>query len=116
MQPPAEHGEIRPRLRAALKVAMQQHDADAIAALRSAAAAIDNAEAIERPEPSTPRVGLGAGEATRKELSASEVMRIVRAEIAERISAAEGYERAGRHDAGRHLRAQADAILRAVAS
>lgn len=95
---------------------MQKRDADAIAALRSAAAAIDNAQAVERPEPRKPRVGLGAGEATRKQLGRAEVMKIVHAEVAERISAAEGYEQAGRADAARHLRAQADAIMRAIAS
>lgn len=95
---------------------MQERDADATAALQSAVAAIDNAEAIERPESGKPRVGLGAGEATRKELTPSEMRNILNAEIAERISAAEGYERAGRDDAGRRLRAQADAITRAITS
>ena len=95
---------------------MQKRDADAIAALRSAVAAIDNAQAIERPEPRKPRIGLGAGEATRKQLTGAEVMKLVHAEVAERISAAEGYEQAGRPDAGRHLRAQAEAIMRAIAS
>lgn len=98
------------RLRNALTVAMGERNADAVAALKSTLAAIANAEAVDAPVTSTPRLGLGAGEAPRRALSEDEAVQIIRAEIAERASAAKEYERLGQTEAAGRLRAQAAAL------
>jgi uncharacterized protein YqeY len=98
---------------------MKARDHVALAALRSALAAIDNAEAVARPRAPEPRggviakaaAGLGAGEAVRLELSDSQITDIVRAEVADRRLAATGYERAGRPDDAARLMAEADVLM-----
>jgi uncharacterized protein len=112
-------GTLRERLRAALPAAMKARDAAAVAALRSALAAVDNAEAVEAAPPPTAAthpdlagttVGVGATEAGRRDLEEAEVERLVRAEVTDRRAAAQAYERAGRHDRARRLRAEADVL------
>jgi uncharacterized protein YqeY len=112
--------DLRSRLQQGLKVAMKSQDRVAIAGLRSALSAIANAEAVdvEHAPTSTGSAiagaisGVGAGEALRRELSPEEVAAVVAAEIAERRSSADEYERLGQaEDAGR-LRVEAD-VLRA---
>ncbi len=88
---------LRERLRAALPVAMKARDRNATAALRSALAAIDNAEAVEASDIragaiENSAVGLGAAERPRRALTESEIADIVRAEINERLTAAAEYE------------------------
>ena len=102
--------DLRERLREALTSAMKEQDTVAAAAFRSTLAAIANAEAIEAPAKVAPRIGLGAGESARKELSDNELTGIVRAEMAERMSAAMKYEQLGRHAHARRLRAEAAAL------
>ena len=102
--------EARQRLRDALTEALVERDAPALAAIRSALAAIANAEAVEHSGPAKPKLGVGAGEAARRELSTEEVLEILRAEIGERTSAAAEYEKLGRREAAIRLRAEA-AIL-----
>ena len=102
--------DLRERLREALTAAMKDRDTVAVAAFRSTLAAIANAEAIDDPIKSTPRLGVGAGESARKELSGDDLVRIVHAEVAERIAAAVEYERLGRHEPARRLRAEAAAL------
>jgi uncharacterized protein YqeY len=108
---------LHARLRGALPPALKARDRVAVAALRSALAAIDNAQAVEAPP--APRsggvvagavAGLGAGEAPRRELSEGQIVAIVRAEVAERLAAAADYERAGRADAAGRLTAEADVL------
>ncbi|MGW4241591.1 hypothetical protein [Nocardia sp. NPDC004722] len=88
---------LRERLRAALPVAMKARDRAATAALRSALAAIDNAEAVDGSEvragaiENSP-VGLGSAEVARRHLSESDIDAIVRTEIADRLTAAEQYD------------------------
>jgi uncharacterized protein YqeY len=113
---------LRARLRAALPAAMKARDRAAVAALRSALAAIDNAEAVApepEPEPvgddspiAKARVGLGAGEAARHELTDDDVAAIVRAEVAERLTSADEYDDHGRDERADRLRAEA-AVLQA---
>lgn len=106
---------LRDRLRAAVPAAMKSRDRRALAVLRSALAAIDNAEAVEIGDvragaiEASP-VGLGAAEVARRELTAAEVAAIVRGEIAERRAAALGYEAAGRADKAAELAAEADVL------
>jgi uncharacterized protein YqeY len=108
---------LRQRLREALPVAMKARDRAATAALRATLAAIDNAEAV-RPDGDTPGslaieqlpIGVGATEVARRVLTAADVERIVRDEVAEREAAAGEYERAGRTDRAEQLRAEARAL------
>jgi uncharacterized protein YqeY len=99
--------ELVTRLRADLTAALGSGDRVAVAALRSALAAIGNAEAVDLttdagPAASPPaasehfagaRAGPGASEVTRKRLTVADVTRIVADEIAERQSAAAEYDR-----------------------
>jgi uncharacterized protein YqeY len=114
---------LRGRLREALGVAIKQRDRVAVAALRSALAAVENAEAVERGESVDRRlgieqipVGVGAAEVPRRELTELDVLGIVRAEIADRESAALGYERAGRSARAERLREEISVLSRHVDS
>jgi hypothetical protein len=100
---------------------MKARDAAAVAALRSALAAIDNAEAVE-PAPGRSPVetghadlagtvaGLGAAEVERRHLQEAEVEQIVQAEVADRRAAADAYERADQAERAGRLRAEADVL------
>ncbi|HWD45875.1 MAG TPA: GatB/YqeY domain-containing protein [Actinomycetota bacterium] len=113
-------GGLRDRLRDGLPAAIKARDGVAVAALRSALAAIENAEAVA-PPPGSPTeathdrlagtvAGVGAAEAERRALSEAEVEEIARGEVDERRAAADAYERAGRADPARRLRAEADVL------
>lgn len=113
-EPPDAGPALSARLRRALPVALKARDQAAVAALRSALAAIDNAHAVEAPPaPRTGGVvagavsGLGAGDVPRRQLSDDDIAAIVRAEVADRRTAAEDYERAGQLDAAARLTAEA---------
>lgn len=113
---------MRDRLRSALPDAMKARDAVAVAALRSALAAIDNAEAVDPVQASPPDAGhhhlagtvggLGAAEVARRRLSATEMDDIVGAESADRHAAARDYERAGHHTHAERLRGEAAVLSR----
>ena len=114
-------GTLRGRLRDALPAAMKARDGAAVTALRSALAAIDNAEAVE-PAPGRSLLaaghadlagtvaGLGAAEVERRHLQEAEVEQIVQAEVADRRAAADAYERAGQAERAGRLRAEADVL------
>ena len=113
---------LRARLRAALSEAMKRRDAIATSALRSALAAIDNAEAVgltHAPAPSPSGTiagaigGLCAAEVPRRELGGDELAAILDAEINQRRVAADDYARRGAHDRAARLRAEADALAAA---
>lgn len=104
---------------------MKAGDRRSVGALRSALAAIDNAEAVHpeagggpgrRPAGGGPiagaATGLGATEVDRKVLTEEEVADVVRAEMTERTAAAAEYDRLGRSDRAAELRAEA-AVLAA---
>ncbi|TSE00189.1 hypothetical protein FOS14_10110 [Skermania sp. ID1734] len=94
---------------------MRERDRTALTALRSTLAAIDNAEAVDtatRAGAIEAAVGLGAAEVARRELSDAQVEAIVRAEIAERKTAASEYEGVGESARADALRAEA-AVLTA---
>jgi uncharacterized protein len=109
---------LRDRLRAALPPAMKARDRDAVAALRSALAAIENAEAVAPPPPARLQegviagatAGLGSGEAGRVDLSEDEVAAIVRAEVDERRAAAGDYALAGQSERAARPTAEADVL------
>ena len=117
---PAEH--VCAALRIELTTAMKQRDPDAVVALRTAIAAIENAQAIEVRD-----AGLGATmahmsragheaaqtELPRRELSDAQVDAIIRAQINERRQDARRYDALGQTEAATHLRAEAAALSRA---
>jgi uncharacterized protein YqeY len=98
---------LRERLRAALRAALKTRDPIATAALRSAVSAINNAEAVDRPHAPGPRLGVGAADVRRRELSANDIVEIIRDEVTDRDSAAADYERRGRTKEATRLRAEA---------
>ena len=106
---------LRDRLRAAVPAAMKARDRGTTSALRSALAAIDNAEAVELRDVRAGAIemspaGLGAAEVARRELTEAEAAAIVRGEVEERRAAAVAYEAAGRGDKAAELTAEADAL------
>jgi uncharacterized protein YqeY len=108
----------RQRLRESLRVALNARDSIAAAAFRSAMSAVDNAEAAGLSQEFAPtdgmiakaRLGVGSGEVPRRELSAQDVLEVVRAEVVDRTSAAAEYERLGRTEQARTLQAEATAL------
>ncbi len=110
---------VRERLGTALRLAMRGRDRVAVSALRSAIAAIGNAEAVPVEDApgagaiETALTGVGAADAPRRVLSEADVIAIVREEISERDEAAAELDGLGREDASEPLRAGAD-LLREV--
>jgi len=116
---------VRGRLGLALRAALRARDQAAMAALRSALAAIANAEAV-RPDGLPPATtssphfagaaaGPGAAEVARRVLTEADLTEIVRAEIAGRRQAAGQYRRAGHADRGTRLETEADVLTSALA-
>jgi uncharacterized protein len=91
---------------------MKARNRVAVGVLRSTLAAIENAEAVAPAETKglaieQSPIGAGAAEAERRVLSADDVTRIVRAEVADREEAAAEYDRAGHADRAAQLRDEA---------
>jgi uncharacterized protein len=112
---------MRDRLRHDLTAAMKARDAIAISALRSAIAAIDNAEAVDvRADGARPATsehiagateGAGSAEAPRRVLTQAEVEAVIRAQVDERVRTAEEYEALGRGEMAERLRGEARVLL-----
>ena len=110
--------DLRIRLRTELTRAMKHRDRLATAALRSAIAAIDSAEAV--PVAQTPSAeagpiagavaGLGTAEVPRRDLTARDVVAVIESEIAERRLAAVEIEEAGRPERAAELRREAETL------
>jgi uncharacterized protein YqeY len=119
---------MRASLRNDLTSALKARDRVAITALRSALAAIDNAEAVpldhtldagHPPDNVTGNehvagsaAGLGAAEAERRHLTEADLRSIVEDEVRERSVAAEEYEQFGRNKFAERLRAEAEVLSR----
>lgn len=108
---------LRARLREALRAGMKSRDRVAVTALRSALAAVDNAEAVQTAAPAyqSPAieespVGVGVGDVERRVLTEADVMEIVRGEMTDREAAAADYDAAGRPDRAKSLRAEAQVL------
>jgi uncharacterized protein YqeY len=103
---------------AALTDAMRARDRDAVSALRSALAAVANAEAV--PIDTVPgagaaesaAVGVGAADAPRRELGEDDVRSVLAAEVAEHDRAARHLAEVGRPDEGRRVAAQSEVLRR----
>jgi uncharacterized protein len=109
---------MREDLRNALPTAMRARDKIAVSALRSALAALDNAEAVAGETPTETSsahvagavVGLGAAEVARRELSAADIAAVLEQEIAERLDAADQAVHHGQHEHAERLRAEAQIL------
>ena len=117
-----ESDDLRTHLRRQLSTAVREQDRPAVSALRSALAALDNAEAVQPGEGFQPEVsqhvaggvaGLGAAEVERQVLDAESQRAIVKAEIESRLTAAMTYEQHGQSARAAELRLGAD-VLAAV--
>lgn len=118
-----ENAGVRARLSQALRDALRSRDQATTSALRSALAAIANAEAVDASaQPAGPpgsehfagaATGLGAAEVARKELTEAAMRAIVRAEIADRETAVGQYLSGGHADRADRLRAEIT-VLEAV--
>lgn len=117
---------MRSDLRRDLTAALKARDRVTIAALRSALAAIDNAEAVPTATGAIDSttgtehvagaaLGLGAAEADRRELTETDVRSIIEVEVADRTTAAAEYDRLGRTDRAAQLRAEAEVLGRYLA-
>lgn len=109
---------VRDDLRRSLTAAMKARDPVTVAALRSALAAIDNAEAADittAPAAQPGHIaggvaGLGSGEVPRRTLTDADMHTVVRHVIDERARAAAQYETLGRHEEAAHVRAEINAL------
>ena len=111
---------MQAELRRDLVRAIRSRDEVAVAALRSALAALANAEAVdaaqarlavaEGPTIAGSLVGVGAAEVDRRELAPADVAAILRAEVAERIEAAADYRRRGHDDRAARLEEEAEVL------
>jgi len=118
---PMTSSPLRSAMRDALTVAMKDRNRLATSALRSALAAIDNAEAVDvsLAPPEQPGViaggvvGLGAGEVARRTITDDDVRTILRDAITEREAAAAQYEELRRQDDAVRLRTEV-AVLAAL--
>jgi len=110
--------DLRALLQSALLPAMRAGDGDTVAVVRSALAALANAEAVP-VEPRGPladgpiagaATGVGSTEAPRRTLTPQEVRAVVEGERQERIRAAEESEAGGLGEYAARLRMQAAAL------
>lgn len=107
--------EVRDRMRDALGAAMRARDKPVAKALRSALAAIDNAESAGISDTRSagaiedaPR--LGTADVARRHLDTAQIEAIVRAEITERRTAADEYEGLGQPHRAAELRREAEVL------
>jgi uncharacterized protein len=99
-------------MQTALRAAMKKQDRVAVNAIRSALAAMANAEAVDESlaPPAEPGTiaggvqGLGRGEVPRKTITEHDARDIVQEAIAERQRAAAQYDELNRHDDAGRLR------------
>lgn len=105
-------------MRADLGVAMKARNSRAISALRTAIAAIDNAESVDSTAATAPTsahiagatIGLGTAEVPRRSLSPAQVHAILLAQIDDRSAEADRYETLGQIEAAEGLRGEAQII------
>lgn len=110
---------LRASLRQGLTTAMKARDAEAMAALRTAIAAIDNAEAVDVSDTRQPTTsahiagassGAGSAEAARRQLDSAAVRGILRDQVDEQTREADRRDELGQADAAQRLRRRAEVI------
>ena len=108
----------RTTLREALLAARKERDATRVSVLRSALSAIDNAETPDGAEVDAPAssaiaggvAGLAAAEVARRELSDAQIRNLLRAEVDERLTAAQQFTSGGHPERAAMLRAEATVL------
>jgi uncharacterized protein YqeY len=113
---------LRSAMQTALSAAMKNQDRVAVNAIRSALAAITNAEAVDEShapaaEPGTIAggvSGLGRGEVPRRTITEHDARQIVKKVVAERQEAATQYDELNRHDDASRLRQEIAVLERFV--
>lgn len=116
---------MRGQLRGDLTVAIKTGDRITISALRSALAALENAETADgdrssrSAQPSSEYIagaaaGLGTAEVPRRNLTDAHAEAIVRREVTERLQAADEAEILGRLDRADRLRAEARVLAKYI--
>ena len=123
----------RETLRAQLLTARKERDQTRVSALRSALSAIDNAETpdaqtsdADTPDETTPVVtpdgaiagagsGLGSTEVARRQLTDAQIRALLRAEVDERLRAAEQLADNGAEDRAAAVRSEADVLTAILA-
>jgi len=110
---------LRSRLRADLLAAMKARQLEAVSALRTALAEIDNAEAVAAPVQDRKlasehiagaSAGVGSTEAARRVLSLEELRALLRAQVSERLAEAGRYDGLGQGEAADRLRREAEVL------
>lgn len=117
MTEPAAHW--RQTLRARLLTARKDRDAIRVSALRSALSAIDNAETPDVEDLDVPAAGtvagsvagLGAAEVPRPILTGAAIRTLLRAEIDDRLLAAEQMDAGGHSERATAVRAEAAVLV-----
>jgi uncharacterized protein YqeY len=121
----SDAADLRDRLRGALKGVLSARDRTAVTALRSAIAALDNAEAVPVARDRAvmaggtiagAAAGVGATEVPRRRLSDGEARAIVEGQVRERQVAADEYDRLGRPESAERLRREADVLANHLGS
>lgn len=105
-------GKLQERLKADLTAALRDRDRPTVTALRTALAAVSNAEAVPSDNSYRHPIVGQLNEVPRRELTEEQVEAILRAEAAERQKAIEEYESLGLADAAARLNAEQAALSR----
>ncbi|MFG2433410.1 hypothetical protein [Streptomyces sp. NPDC048508] len=122
MPVPEDAQALRSLLRTDLVAAMKARRTEAVSALRTAIAVIDNAEAVETPAQASVHAvsehvagagtGVGSTEAERRVLSLDDVRALLQAQVDDRTGEADRYDTYGQVDAALRLRREADVLSR----
>ncbi|MET8032007.1 hypothetical protein [Streptomyces sp. NPDC005345] len=120
MPVPEDAQALRSLLRTDLVAAMKARRTEAVSALRTAIAVIDNAEAVDTPAQASvhavsehvagARTGVGSTEAERRVLSLDDVRALLQAQVDDRTGEADRYDTYGQRDAALRLRREADVL------
>jgi uncharacterized protein YqeY len=122
-QPKTAASTLREALRRDLIVAIKTRQTDTVTALRTALAAIDNAEAVNSQGRTKTiaseyiagaSAGVGSTEATRRDLYVDDLHAILREQITERTSAADIYDEHGQTHAADRLRREANVLTKYI--
>ncbi|MFD7792474.1 hypothetical protein [Streptomyces sp. NPDC059759] len=122
MPVPEDAQALRSLLRTDLVAATKARRTEAVSALRTAIAVIDNAEAVEAPAQASVHAvsehvagagaGVGSTEAERRVLSLDDVRALLQAQVDDRTGEADRYDTHGQRDAALRLRREADVLSR----
>jgi uncharacterized protein len=97
--------DVKRAMRRDLSAALKDRRAEAVTALRTAIAVLDNAEAVDASA-----IPSHVTEVARRDLSRVDVRAILSGHLDESLAEAQRYERLGRHDAAQRLRREAEIV------